>query len=290
MILSRTHTAQESVTVQFHSNIEGRAPVALEPVVVTARCRASGFKLLALSASDGNVVDVTVDPSFLSNEFGDRFLLDTRNLSRYVTDIFGSGVVAEAFADQNLHLRFLPESFRKVPVIPVAYVTYRPQYMALDEMSLSVDSVLVYGEPERIAAISAIETEPVTLRDLRRDVHGTVGLDVPAEVRLSENEVGYKLSVGRYVEMRSTLDINLRNVPLWTEFVLSPSTAEVVWRCSFPLRSNPSDNAGLYVDYRDFDGSLTGKCMIRLSDLPDGVISYEIIPQFCTCLEQSENR
>ena len=162
--------------------------------------------------------------------------------------------------------------------------------MALGEMSLSVDSVLVYGQPDRIASVSRIETEPVTLRDLRRDAHGTVELAVPADVRLSENEVGYKLPVGRYVEMHSILDIDVMNVPLGTEFVLSPSVAEVVWRCSFPLRSNPSDNAGLYVDYHDFDGSLTGKCMIRLSDMPDGVISYEIEPQFCTCLEQYAGR
>lgn len=287
MILSRTHTAQESVTVQVHSNIEGTTSIAAETVTVSARCRASGFKLLALSASDDKVVDVTVDPLLLKKDAGDRYLLDTRNLSSYIPDIFGPGVVVEAFSDQNLRLRFLQDSFRKVPVMPVSYITFRPQYMALGEMSLSVDSVLVYGQPERIASIDRIKTEPVTLRDLKRDVHGTVGLEVPADVRLSEKEVGYKLSVGRYVELRSVLGIDARNVPLGTRFVLTPSAAEVVWRCSFPLRSNPSDNAGLYVDYRDFDGSLTGKCLIRLSDLPDGVIAYEINPQFCMCLEQS---
>ena len=286
MILSRTHTAQESVTVQIHSNIEGRASVALEPVVINARCRASGFKLLALSASEDRVVDITVDPSFLYGDGGDWYMIDTRNLSRYVQDIFGPGVVAEAFTDQNLRLRFLQESFKKVPVVPVSFVSFRPQYMALGDMELSLDSVLVYGEPERLADIELIETEPVTLRELKRDAHGTARLNVPSDVRLSEEEVGYKLAVGRYVEISTVMNIDARNVPAGTEFVLSPSTADVVWRCSFPLRSEPATNAVLYVDYRDFDGSLTGKCVIHLSGLSDGVISYEIVPQFCTCLEQ----
>lgn len=290
MILSRTHTAQESVTVQVCSNIQGRSGYAQETVVVTARCRASGFKLLSLRASDDNVVEVTVGPEYLSPAGGDDFMIDTRNLSRYVTDIFGPGVVAEAFSDQFLRLRFLEESFRKVPLVPVSYVTFKPQYMALGGMELSADSVLVYGLPERISSIDKIRTEPVSLKDLKRDAHGIVNLEVPADVRLSMTEVGYKLPVGRYVEIRESLKIDARNVPLGTEFVLSPSSAEVLWRCSFPLRERPSGHSGLYVDYREFERSLTGKCIIRLSDVPDGVIDYEINPEVCLCLEKSNEK
>lgn len=276
--------------MQVCSNIEGRSRYAHETVVVTARCRASGFKLLNLWASDEDVVEVLIDPDYLIPGEGDDFTLETGNLPRYVSDIFGQGVVAEAFSDQFLRLRFLEESFRKVPLVPVSYVTFRPQYMALGEMMLSADSVLVYGLPERIASIDRIRTEPVSLKDLKRDAHGFVNLEVPADTRLSVSEVSYKLPIGRYVEIRKSLDINAINVPYGTEFVVSPSSAEVVWRCSFPLRERPSDRAALYVDYREFERSLTGKCLVRMSDVPDGVIEYQISPEVCLCFEKSNAR
>ena len=290
MNLSRNSTAVESVTVQAFSNVEGRASVALEPVVVTARCKASGFRLLYLSFKEDEVVDVTFDASDLASSGEDEYWIDAARLSRYVQDIFGPGVTVESFIDPGLRLRFLSENFRKVPVSPVCYVNCRPQYMLLDEVKLSVDSVLVYGQAERINDIDRIKTQTITHNDLKRDVHGVVGLIVPEGVRLSESEVGYRLTVGRYVELHSSARIGTRNVPAGVDFLFSPSNVEVVWRCAYPLRAVPDEMVEFFVDYRDFEGSLTGKCLVRSSELPDGVIDFRTDPEYCDCFERSERQ
>lgn len=288
MILSRDNTSLESVTVQAYSNVEGRASVALETVVVTARCRASGFKLIALSSSE-DVVNVTFDADDLMDEGNDSYYIDAQRLSRYVRNIFGPGVSVESFAEPGVRFKFLTENFKKVPVIPVSYITYHPQYMALGKMSLTADSVLVYGSPESLLGIDRVHTNPITLRDVRRDERGITGLSVPPGVRLSEKEVGYHLPVGRFVEIRASVMIASRNVPAGIQFFVSPGMADVVWKCSYPLRSNPKDNSSFYVDYREFEGSITGKCVIR-SDVPEGVISCSVYPQVCSCVENVVGR
>ena len=288
MILSRNNTALESVTVQAYSNVEGRASVALETVVISARCRASGFKLMDLSSSE-EVVNVTFDAADLTPEGEDGYYIDAQRLGRYVRDIFGPGVSVESFIGPGVRFRFLSENFRRVPVVPVYYATYRPQYMALSEMTLTMESVLVYGSPESLAEIDRVRTNPITLRDLRRDERGIVSLSVPEGTRLSEKEVGYMLPVGRFVELHSSVKINSRNVPSGIQFLVFPSKADVVWRCSYPIKSNPADNAVFYVDYKDFEGSITGRCVIK-ADVPEGVISYSVTPEVCSCVENVVGR
>lgn len=284
MILSRNSSALESVTIQACSNIEGRSSVAQETVVVTARCRTSGFKLIALSASD-DVVRVFFDSSDLVHSGDGVYSISASRLSRYASDIFGSGVEAESFIVSELEFTFAPEEFRKVRIVPVTYITYKPQYMALKEMTLSVDSVLVYGEPDRLKQIDAVHTEAITLRDVRRDVRGVAALVAPEGTRLSGGEVSYSIPVGRYIELKTTRKIETRNVPPGISLIMIPESVSVTWRCSYPLRNDPAENSTFYVDYREFENSLTGKCVIR-SETADGVITYTTDPQVCYCIEK----
>lgn len=289
MNMSRNNTALVSVTVQAYSNLEGRSYAASEPVEIPARCRASGFQLMALSASD-DIAGVTFKAEDLRHVDGDVFSVDAATLMRYVQDIFGKGVSVESFAEPAVSFRFLSEDYRKLPVRPVTYQTFRSQYTASGPISLSIDSVLVYGTPERLGELDRIETELLSLKDLHRSAHGFVNLVVPPGVRLSEKEVGYSLNVVRYVELVSKVRVNTRNVPAGTDFIVFPSTADVVWKCVYPVRSSPVDVASFYVDYHDFEGSLNGKCIIRTSDVPDGVIGYTVTPQVCDCVEKASEK
>ena len=289
MNLSRSASAVQTVSVLACSNLEGRSDVAEQPVQISARCRTSGFRQLALSWSD-KVVKVRFSPSDLVEVDDDLYFVSSDVLSGKAGEIFGAGVSVESFTHQGASFRFARQDCRRVAVVPVSYVTFAPQYCALGKISLSADSVLVYGDPERLKDIERINTSPITLHDLRRDEHGTVGLDVPPEVRLSVQSLDYYLPVGRYIEIRSSLPVEVRNVPAGTDFAVFPPVATVVWRCSFPVRNNPEESASLYVDYHEFERSLTGKCVVRESGVPDGVISWTVDPQICECIIRTHER
>lgn len=289
MNLSRTSSETQTVSVLASSNIEGLSDVAMEPVDISARVSGSGFRLLSLSMSD-KVVSVRFDSSELVQESDGVYYADASSLFRHASEMFGSGVSVEAFNQQGARFRFKKEAYRKLPVLPVSYVTYSSQFTALDNMTLSRDSVFVYGDQERLNSVERILTEPITLRDLCRDARGVVALEVPPGLRLSESELDYYLPVGRFVEVRSKVDVGSRNVPAGMDLVISPSSAEVVWRCAFPVRKDPVRASSFYIDYHDFESSLTGKCVIKASDIPDGVISWTVEPQVCDCVLKNGTR
>lgn len=185
----------------------------------------------------------------------------------------------------DVRFKFLPENFAKLPVIPVVDLSFRGQYMALNEMSFQPDSVLVYAEPARLEEIDRILTRPISLRDLHASVHGAAKLDIPAGARLSQNEVAYSLEVTRFVEFRRVLPIEIRGARGRRSISALPSESTVTFRCIFPMTSDPSEKVSLYVDYSEFAESLDGTCLVHVDGLPESVINCVLDPEVCVCVE-----
>lgn len=283
--LSQTYSKIVSVPVVAESNIEGRARRSSSEMTVSAMVNAPGFRLLSLSSKSSKPVLVEFAPEDLKHAEGDYFTVSVKNLIKYVGPIFGDAVALESFLSGDLQFKFATENHKKVPVKPVQIISFRPQYMALEDMKTIPDSVVIYGDPARLEGIETVFTKPVTKKDLRAGIHGNVKLQVPAGVRLSHKEVVYSLEVNRYVEVSTTAKVVTRHAPAGKRLTILPSTVSVSFRCVFPMSINPVDRSEFYVDYREFEESLTGRCVVHCDGLPDGVISYTVDPEVCECTE-----
>lgn len=281
--LSQEYSEIENIIVQPTSNIDGRDQNASSEVTVTARCKASGWTLLKLGR-DRKTHKVFFDTKDIRRVDGDNFIISSSNLDKYTKDIFGDGVTVESFMNDGVKMVFAKVNSKKVPVLPEYNATFKPQYMAHGLMRMNPDSVTVYGDEQRLRNIESIRTRQINLKDLRSSQHGEVKLDKPAGLRISHEKATYSLEVSRYVEISSRVTIGTRNVPSGTHLTVMPSTAEVVYKCTFPVASNPVDRAEFYVDYRDFAKSRNGQCIIKSSGLPDGVIEVIVNPEYCECV------
>ena len=282
--LSRTQTSLVSVPVVAQSSIAGHAENSSDFVDLTARCRASGFRLLYLGWRK-DPLKIRFDAEDLQPVEGDYYSISAAQLYRYVPDIFGADVSVESFLFESVQFRFIPEHYRRVPVVPVNLLSFRPQYMQTGEISISPDSVLVYGSSEMLRSISAAYTKPIVKNDIRGNMHGEIALEVPEGTRLSASNVSWEVPVSRYVELTATLPVVPKNVPNGVDLTVYPSSVDVRFRCVFPLMANPLESAGCYVDYTEFAGSVTGSCIIRCTDIPQGVIDVSISPQVAECVE-----
>lgn len=282
--LSQEYSDLVTVDVRAVSNIEGRAARSSEEVSVTARCRASGFGHIGRSLRRRKV-ELHLDKADMQFREGDYYAVDASVLSRYATEIFGNRFVPEAILSQSILFRFPAENCKKVPVQAVKLLGFRPQYMAIAPMSLSPDSVLVYGNPRLLSGVERVMTRQISLSDIHGSVHGVVALENPGGVRLSGKEVTYSMDVTRFVELKARVSVGTRNVPAGRRLSVLPSSAEVVIRCIFPVASDPSDKLDLYVDYSDFIRSGTGRCIVRCDRLPEGVIGISMDPEVVECVE-----
>lgn len=286
--VSRVGSAVESVRVVAVSSIDGYAARSSDAVEVTARCSAPEYALQYLSMREDAPVEVRFSPSDFVKESDGNFSLDASVLQRYSREIFGDNVKAELFHLQKAVFRFEKENARKLPVEPVFHFDFKPQYTLGGDIRLEPDSVLVYGDPEKIALLDRIRTRPVSLDELNRDVRGSAALEMPSGIRLSADVVSYEVPVCRYVEMTATLGINAMNVPGETEMIISPRRARIKAKCRFPLEAGFPDGAFCYVDYDEYVSSSSGKCVVRVAGLPDGVLSYVVEPSTCDCVEKAK--
>jgi hypothetical protein len=282
--LSRQYVAIVSVPVVAVSNIEGRAALSQSEATATAQVTASGYRHVVLARRHKRAVQVEFAASDFRHAGGDRYAIANAALYRYVSQVFGDGVTVESFISDDLEFSFPEESYKKVPVRAVLSVSYAPQYMALKPLSLQPDTVLVYGEPSRLENVSSVSTKPLDLDNLRSSAHGKVRLEPLSGVRLSHEECVYSLEVTRYVEIRSEVRIETRNVPSRVDLAVLPSTATAVFRCTFPTATDPSAQAKFYIDYQDFAGSLSGRCVAHCEGLPNNVIDYTLTPEVFDCL------
>ena len=284
--LSQNYVAIVSVPMTARSNIEGRAALSQSEATVTAQVSASGYRHVVMARRHKRTGQVSFAASDFRHTEGDRYAISNTALYRYVSQIFGEGATVESFISEDPEFSFPEETYKKVPVRAVLAVEYAPQYMALKPLQVQPDSVLAYGPADLLANIESVKTASIVRSDVKGSLHGEIALDAPEGIRLSDNTVSWAVEVSRYVELEAELPVVGRNVPAGSVFSIYPSKARVVFRCVFPVIFDPSSTAVCYVDYKEFAGSLTGRCIIHCDNLPGGVISWSAQPEVAECVEK----
>lgn len=282
--LSLKYTDYISASVVAHCKIDGRAAESENHSDIIARGRATGYRFILSDIRTGRIPTyVDFKPEVLRHKDGDQFYILSQDLFEYSHLIYGDGVTLEFFVSDTVFFTFPEISHKKVPVQPVYSLTYMPQYMAEGELQFSPDSVIVYGEPYRLERVEKVFTEPIKHTDLSTSVQGLVKLEKMPELEYSIDDIHYKVDVRRYVEVVTTLPVNAVNVPAEKNLVVFPSSAQVKIKCTFPLEADPEEGLELYVDYRDFQNSISGKCPVRLAGQPRGFIAFEADPVAVNC-------
>ncbi len=285
--LSENYSSLVSVSVTAQSNIEGYATESSNSTVIAARCRTSGFKLLRFFDNSKKVKTIYFDPADLHRVSGESeiFSIDAADLVGYVNELYGGEAILESFVSQSVQFRFTRENHKKVPVQMVGNISYKPQYMAMDEVKIVPDSVTVYGEAFQLQNINRILTESISMENVKSSVHGVARLESIPGIRLSDKIINYSIDVTRYVEVADEVRVTVRNLPDGRELSVYPSVAKVVCRCAFPLSTNPSGHIHVYIDYKDFALSRSGRCVAHISSLPAGVIEASVEPEVFDCIE-----
>ncbi len=284
--LSNTYTGTISVPVVAECNIDGHRGTSSNTVIVSARCRTDGFRLVREhSRKEKRVVKVAFARGDLRRAGPDTYRVIGGTKNSYVNQFFGEGTVVEAFITDTLTFVFAKEKHKKVPVEIPTSIHCRSQYMMSGPFTVSPDSVTVYADDAVLEGIERVTADRLVLADLHSSRHGVIKLDEIPGVRMSRSEVSYEVPVSRYVELRTTLPIEVWNVPAGHQLQVYPPKASVTMRCSFPLAKDPIPSFKLYIDYRDFSSSLSGRCAPRVLRLPAGVIEYQVEPEVFDCVE-----
>lgn len=284
--LSKSYSGTISVPVVAECSIDGHGMESSNTVVVSARCRTDGFRLLReRSRRDRKVVKVRFDRSDLRLTAPHTFCVVGGTKNSYVNQFFGEGAVVEAFISDTLKFVFPVENHKKVPVEVNKLIVCRSQYMPSGPFKVSPDSVTIYGDDAHLDVVEKVTAARISLTDIHESQHGVLRLNPIKGVRFSTEEVSFELPVSRYVELRASVPVEVWNAPAGHQLQVYPPTAQLVLRCAFPLAKDPLPSFKLYVDWKDFSASITGRCAARTLRLPTGVLDYRVEPEVFDCVE-----
>ena len=274
-----------TVQVTAECSIDGHSNLSSNQCQVLARCRATGYNVIRHDLFGSRRERVVVfKPETMRPYRGDVYYITPSELQEYSHLIYGDDVTVEYFATDTLFFTFPEVDYKKVPVHPVSSISYKEQYTGVGDLRVLPDSVTIYGELNLIGNIDKVYTKPLKMSGLSTDVQGVVELEPIMDVRFSASEVSYSQNVSRYVEISTVVKVESRNVPADKEMVLLPSRVQATMKCFVPLKGEPAESMELYVDYADFEKTVSGKCPVRSLTLPEGVISYELDPFYVECI------
>lgn len=282
--LSLKYNDYLTASVQAQCNIDGYAQTSSNVSQVVARCRTTGYNVISKELGKKRLRKVVFQPSVMKHKDGDTFYVTSADLLEYAHLIYGDDVTVEYFASDTLFFRFAKVDHKRVPVVPAYSISYRSQYMSVGDLEVTPDSVTIYGEPYRLETVEQIYTQPVKYSDVDADIQGVIALEKVRGVRISETEVHYSLDVTRFVEVKTKVPVSAVGLPNDKEMIVIPSSIEVSLKCSFPMIGDPAEHVVLYVDYDEFQKSLSGKCMVHTGDLPKGVITCGLEPMYVECI------
>ena len=284
--LSDKYTGVISVPVVAQCNIEGYGNESSNTVLVSARCRTEGFRLVReYSRRERKVVKVKFNKADLRRTAPGEYCVIGGAKNSYINQFFGDDAQLEAFITDTLRFVFPVENHKKVPVdVPLNFVC-RSQYMPSGSFRITPDSVTVYGSQDKLDAVEKVTTNRLFLSEVDSPQHGLLKLNPIKGVRMSADEVSYELPVSRYVEVSATVNLEVLNVPAGSSLQVYPPTATVYLRCAFPIGKDPLKSFRLYIDWKDFTSSLNGRCVPRVVRLPSGVLDYRVEPEVFDCIE-----
>ena len=277
--LSLKYSVYLKVEVVAESNIEGRAQKSLSGTEVMARCRTTGWRILYHRLLGDDVVDVDFPSTAFQHDHADLFYISSDKLHEYVDQLFGPNVSVEYFVTDRIDFEFREEVFKRVPVKAVSSLSFEDQFMATGPMVLQPDSVTVYGDPMHLDAIEHVTTATITKLLINDNFSGMIELTPVKGMRLSEDEVHYKMEVTRYLEVtRKDVPVVVKGVPTGVDVEVYPQNVDVTLYVEFPLKSDPKKDLAIEARYDDVKTSLSGKVRLYPTSLPLGVIKYDINP------------
>jgi hypothetical protein len=181
---------------------------------------------------------------------------------------------------KDFGIPFTIKSSKKIPLVTNVNIGYAKSFASYVGLQIDRDSIKIAGPTDVISAISSIETEEVTLDELRKDKSGKLKLMKPfSDVVILEFEnVNYNIEVEKFTEQSFSLPIELKNTPENYNVLLIPERVTVKFQSSLEDMENISEE-----DFQiecDFNSALNEISLLipKLVNQPQKAIRSQLEP------------
>ncbi|MBJ6369024.1 YbbR-like domain-containing protein [Snuella sp. CAU 1569] len=148
---------------------------------------------------------------------------------------FDKNVELLNMSPDTLKFKYDVNLVKKVPVKLNADVDFTPGYNIATEFKLEPDSVQIIGPNVLVSQIDFLETEPLSLTEVRTDISKNIKLKLPdnnKELKFSNTGVTLKGHVEKFTEGTLKIPVEITNVPDQIKLKYFPKSVNVTYYVS----------------------------------------------------------
>ncbi len=140
---------------------------------------------------------------------------------------------------------------KKVEIIPVISMVFKPGYGLVSDIEVIPDSVVIIGPESRVEDVDLVKTELKIFENLDRPVEEVLKLEKINFVKFNRDECKVKFDVQKIVDKNfENVTVETRNVPPSQQLVLSPAKITVVLRGGIKILTKIKDeDIKAYVEF-----------------------------------------
>jgi hypothetical protein len=223
-------------------------------------------------------LSIVVDLSTISLS-KNSYLIDQAALRSLIDEKLLASTQLKSFSPDKIVVNYSQLLQKELPVTINGTVSPALGYLFTDSIRIEPAQVIAYGNKNELDTLLKIQTQPLSYKDINKDLNVSAGLQAPEGIRLSTDQVKISAVVEEYTEKTFELPVVCSDMPSNRNVRFFPSTVELAVKVGLNQYAQLSkSDFEIAVDYKDLSGKSTTNCSLTLTWKPSGVRSYRIVP------------
>lgn len=208
------------------------------------------------------------------------FVVDRNYLNFEILDRLSNTTQLLSYKPENIEIHYSPLAKKELPVRINGKITPAQGYIFTDTLHIEPNTVVAYGNKESLDSLTYIHTVNIQRENIQKDLNIDLKLIQPDGVSLSTDQVNISSGIEEYTEKIFNLPVICYDIPTGTQVRFFPSTVEVTCTAALSMYSQlTEDNLEISVNYRDLQNNQGNNISLDLTQKPEWLISYRIVPE-----------
>jgi len=219
---------------------------------------AKGFSLVPLmfNSYKGLVLNAKKDVTVKSNHF----LFDVQKHKYLIEDQLGHSYKLLSVLPDTLLISFSKRASKMVPITLKQTINYAVGYDLKGELKFDKDSVKIVGSTSEVDKITHINTENLTLNNVKNNIEKNVNLDISGfeNIEIFPKSISVSGEVARFTEGIVEVPVTITNQPKGVTINYFPKTVSVSYYVDLEsYNAIKASNFKLECDYTDLNANQT---------------------------------
>lgn len=279
--LNKDYSAELTFPVKYVNFPEGKYPLVKLPRHLQLEVNAKGFALLGYRIKT-SFLPITFNVSAYNNHLQKNndifeYTLKTNDIKDKIGSQLSTDLKLLNVYPEEIVFKFGAAVHKKVAIRPMIKYTLKRQYI-LNRLTTIPDSVTVSGPATILDTLQYVETAPLTLKDVGKNVSRSLKLTPIPDCSFKEETADVLLEVEQFTESRKIIAITPLDVPDTINIRLFPPTVSISYEVGLSQYEKVTDNDFIFsVEYpKNADATYLA---IKVQKAPARIKNLSFTPQ-----------